>query len=121
MIGDINLPDINWHNERGIVNKQSRRYAFHQNALDIIQQGNMRQLIHEPTHIAGNTLDLVLVAKSLFDDLKVKCEVLPRISDHNMIQVSIHHPETKGVTAQRKVTRYNFTKADYNKKEANFT
>ena len=40
-----------------------------------------------------------------FDDLKVNCEVLL---------------EAKVAPAQRKVTRYNFTKTDYDKKEANF-
>ena len=58
LIGDINLPDINWNSEKGVVSTNSRRFAFHQRALDIINQSNMRQLVHEPTHIARNTLDL---------------------------------------------------------------
>ena len=37
--------------------------------------------------------------------MKVNCEVLSEVKD---------------APAQRKVTRYNFTKADYDKKEANF-
>ena len=120
LIGDINLPDINWNSEKGVVSTNSRRFAFHQRALDIINQSNMRQLVHEPTHIAGNTLDLVLVAKNLFDDIKVKCEVLPRISDHNMIEVSISHPYTTGTTKRPDVVRYNFSKADYEKIDDNF-
>ena len=120
MIGDLNLPDITWHNNKGEVASHSKRRAFHQRALDLIQLSNMKQLIHEPTHIAGKTLDLVLVAKNLFDDIKVDCEVLPKISDHNMIEITINHPESTSKPSKSDNIRYNFAKADYRLIDANF-
>ncbi len=50
--GDFNLPDIEW--ERGIARGRAAEL------LEVAQDAMMEQLVDFPTHVKGNTLDLVL-------------------------------------------------------------
>ena len=94
-VGDLNLPDIDWtRQDQGQIKAESKRKRLHENALNIFNSNNLQQLIKEPTHTKGNTLDLVLADKVLFDDLNIKCEVLPQISDHNMILITVEMQST---------------------------
>ena len=52
MIGDINLPDINWVD--GTSTSRGRR------VLETILEEDLIQLVDFPTHVKGNTLDLVI-------------------------------------------------------------
>ena len=52
LIGDVNLPDINWLD--GTASSRGRRL------LETVTEENMEQLVHFPTHVKGNTLDLVI-------------------------------------------------------------
>ena len=89
-LGDFNLPDIDWCNVKGIgsVRPTSRRPMFYQEAVDMFKSADLFQMIHSPTHIKGNTLDLVLIDSALKNEMDIKCEVVPGISDHDMILVS---------------------------------
>ncbi len=51
-IGDFKLPTITW--STGQADAKSRPF------LQVLQDGEMTQLVEEPTHIKGNILDLVL-------------------------------------------------------------
>ena len=53
LLGDFNCSDINWSSLSG-------QYPFSSKFCDVIFDLNLSQLIEEPTHSAGNTLDLVL-------------------------------------------------------------
>jgi len=114
-IGDFNLPDIDWAQDNfGQVSQTSHRKKLHKHAIKLFQENNLSQLINEPTHVKGNTLDLVLVNNMLFNDLLVHGEVLPRISDHNMIKIKLtpqfsHACKSKMVSK----TKLNFCKANY--------
>ena len=117
-LGDFNLPDIDWVSRPGeaIVKTNSVRKGLHQGAIDLLQCSNLVQLVTEPTHSKGNTLDLVLVENSLLDDITTKCEVLPPISDHNMILVTIelqNFTSKKSLVTQKK--KLNFKKAEFHK------
>ena len=51
-IGDFNLPSINWDNGTG----RGRETEF----LEAVQDSMMEQMVDFPTHIKGNTLDLLV-------------------------------------------------------------
>ena len=54
------------------------------------QDCSFSQLVHQPTR-EGNLLDLVLT------DIDAKCDVLPKIADHNavMVKVNLEVPQVK--------------------------
>ena len=121
-MGDFNLPDIDRKiNPKGQVKPYSPRKIVHSQALDIIEAYNLTQLIHQSTHNRGNTLDLVLVENSLLDDIIIKCEVLPPISDHNMILTTIKCQKSNG-NCHSKYTKakLNLNNAEYRPINASF-
>ena len=112
IIGDLNLPDITWQSGKGSVKPNSQRVGFHQSALDLVVSNDFKQLIHEPTHIKSNTLDLLLVNKILLDDITIEHVVLPRISDHHPILVNISCQGFSKPGLVQKSQRLNFKRAD---------
>ena len=117
-VGDYNFADLDWITNPGHchVKTYSNRKAMHEKALDIIESADLLQLIHEPTHKQGNTLDLVLVNKSALDDVYIKCDVLSYISDHKMIITDIQpqrFSNKQPTTQDSKHQRYNFRKANF--------
>jgi hypothetical protein len=122
ILGDFNLSDITWSSGLGGIRTSSHRNAFHQEALDLFTSANLVQLISEPTHVKGNTLDLVLIDKLLLNDVIVECEVLPGISDHNMILTGMKLQSTRSsrVNVSGARVRYNFKKADYREIKVKF-
>ena len=53
IVGDFNLPDINWSSLNGTS-------TFSNSFCDFIFDCNLNQLVDSPTHIKGNILDIVL-------------------------------------------------------------
>lgn len=90
-VGDFNLPDIIWQKDCDdtYIKPSSNRKAMHIKALELINDADLIQLIHEATHTAGNTLDLVMINKTALDNLHIACCVKPFISDHKMILTEI--------------------------------
>ena len=111
LVGDLNLPDIDWTSNNGVA-KESQRKGFHRKALSLIQRNAMRQLIREPTHVKGNTLDLVLVEENMFEYVDIVTSVEPRISDHNLISLTIT-TDTNDMTEGPSKKRFNFNRAKY--------
>ena len=116
-LGDYNFPDLDWITDpkKPCVKIRSSRAAMHQKALDSILESDLKQLIHEPTHRLGNTLDLVMVHKSLLDDLNIDCDILPRISDHHVLLINVYVQvfSSDAIKNKRQLTRRNFNKANY--------
>jgi hypothetical protein len=123
LLGDFNLPDIVWEKTtgKGYVREKSQRFKFHEQALNLFNINNFKQLISEPTHTKGNTLDLVLVETILLDDISLSTEVLPCLSDHNIVKIDfkLQHFFNRGGQESKKV-RLNFKKANYMKIEEDF-
>ena len=114
LFGDLNLPDIDWTSGLGQIRRSSVRQSFHQEALDIFKCSDLSQLVRDPTHIKGNTLDLFFVENSLFDQLDFDTLLQPGISDHDMIITEVQLPNSNSKTNHDKcVTRYNFSEANY--------
>lgn len=122
MLGDFNWPDINWNADegRGGVKSTTLNRGFHDKALEMIHGADLCQLVKEPTHKRGNTLDLVMINKALLDDVCVDCSVLPYISDHNMILVNITTQHTREALETEQKRILNFKLADYNVIEEKF-
>ena len=57
LVGDMNLPGIDWLQQTIKPHSQDRK--LHRLFLDILAQQNLQQLVDKPTHIHGNTLDLI--------------------------------------------------------------
>jgi hypothetical protein len=85
LMGDFNLPSINWENG---TNKPSPQYGtcINQKILDIISDNNMEQIVTEPTR-ENNTLDLCFTNNP---GLVQNLEVEPGISDHNMVTIAVN-------------------------------
>ena len=116
LVGDFNLPGIDWAttSQLGQVKQTCHCKSFSQQALDTINANNLCQLIHEPTHARGNTLDLVLIDRVLLDDFDIVATVLPRLSDHNMILVDMTMQNTLASKEDtHSKVKYNFKKAKY--------
>lgn len=124
IVGDFNLPDIEWSANPPHVKPTSNRKALHQRALDIITEADLMQFVHEPTHRLGNTLDLVLVNKALLDEINVTCDVMHPISDHNMLLIEVSIQEFSSNTAAQQVSlrkKYNFKKANFSEIEQEYS
>jgi hypothetical protein len=80
LIGDFNLPDIDWESWTG-----SRKSA---GFLDAVEDALLEQMIDFPTHIKGNCLDLVLTN---IPERILSIEEMGRLgsSDHEMICVTV--------------------------------
>ena len=76
IIGDFNVPDICWSSLSGSS-------AFSNSLCEFVYEESLSQLINCPTHIKGNTLDLILTnVENLISNLSVS-EPHPLIpSDH---------------------------------------
>lgn len=116
VVGDFNLPDINWcvSSGKGLVKICSKRKSIHQAAIETFRSVDLFQLIHEPTHAKGNTLDLVFINSAIKNDFVVACEVIPGISDHSVILVGgkFLNP-TSSVTNEPTKCKLNFKKISY--------
>jgi len=60
MVGDFNLPDIDWNDSNRPVLKTTRETSLHQLFVYFIISINLSQAVNKPTHDKGNTLDLVV-------------------------------------------------------------
>jgi hypothetical protein len=122
-LGDYNLPDLDWKTDPGnaSVKNSSNRKALHQLALDTFNEADLKQQIHNSTHKFGNTLDLVMLNKLLLNDIDIKCQILPGISDHNMLLIDITAQDLASVfTVPPKKIYRNYDRANYAEIETTF-
>ena len=84
LTGAFNLPGINWHNTV-MSTKWSPMYA---DFVELLADLDLEQLITEPTHVAGNILDLFCTN---IDSSKCSISVIkPGLSDHYMIECTLN-------------------------------
>jgi hypothetical protein len=104
LLGDFNMPDIKW--DEGNITDNIR--PFEREFLSILTDNNMIQTISEPTHVKGNTLDLLCsdLGGCLYDTVVIQ----PGLSDHFMISASIICTTSKSEIRKRQVRL--FAKAD---------
>ena len=80
VIGDFNLPEVDW--ERVYTPHPGERVV-----LDVIQGKFWQQHVDFPTHIAGNTLDLVLSREGLVAGVSDGGRLGK--GDHNMLEIEV--------------------------------
>ena len=81
--GDFNLPKIDWH-AANFPDKDTPEDAF----MNVCSKCNLFQLISNPTHAAGNLLDLLLVTDpDIIKDVNLCASPIP--SDHFLVRFSI--------------------------------
>ena len=105
LVGDINLNKTSWPEGTSTCENEV-------GYLNIFKDFGFKQLISEPTHIAGKTLDLLLCnCPELVSDVKVLPKDLICSSDHHGIifKVKLNHKRLK--SQKRKI--FNFKKADF--------
>ena len=76
LVGDLNLPKIDWNNYSGNV-------TLEQDFLNTFAENSLLQRIDVPTHRHGNTLDLLLTLLPNFvENIVVRKDTLLCKSDH---------------------------------------
>lgn len=99
LFGDFNFPHISWPLLTTLSGSpSSEAKQFINLALDF----NLHQIITCPTR-GDNTLDLLLVSNS--DDVK-GVTLLPELSDHNLIHISISLPVIKRSPSKKFISDY---------------
>ena len=102
LIGDFNLPKINW-------SKLSSTVSLEQDFLLIFAENSLLQRINVPTHYRGNTLDLLLTQSNRFvDNVTVHKDSILCKCDHYLITFDINIKCKRSKIPKRK--SYNFKK-----------
>ena len=110
LLGDFNLPGINWETLSG-----SRLYE--NRFLDLLYDIDLFQSITEPTHIEGNTFDLIatscpditypLLCKSLLHHYPIAIYLPENTIDHDVVSLQQYSKSSFDITA------FNFALNDF--------
>ena len=77
----MNLPGFDW--STGTVKPGTPYKSLQQQFINVLSENNLIQLIREPTHFYGKTLDIVCISdKSMISSVDV---ITPSLSDHCII------------------------------------
>jgi hypothetical protein len=100
LIGDFNFPEIKWQSKTTTARSQI--------VLDTMETKLMQQLVHFPTHVKGNTLDLVITNSS---DRVINIEEGGRLgkSDHSILNLTVAAEKPTAVAGG---PRYNWSRAN---------
>ena len=100
--GDFNLPDIDWTKTEVKPNSQYP-IVYSTIMLEIWEDSSLSQHVEEPTHLRGNTLDLVITSNK---DQVENIEVIPGMSDHHGITFNVKTEVNRNKKKPRKVYLY---------------
>ena len=89
LCGDFNLPNATWHRNDTTENSTpSSNNALTQALIEFQNKHFLTQMVHKPTHRAGNILDLVLTNNQQLIN-EVHC--LPtQFTDHYVVEIASH-------------------------------
>ena len=82
ILGDFNAPDVNW-------SSLSASTPSSTTLCDVVFRNNLLQVVSEPTHVLGNTLDLILTNSP--DRIAKIVVSSPALSDHSLITFDLFH------------------------------
>ncbi len=95
MIGDFNFPNICWETKRSTC-------TIEEELLEAMDVANLVQLIKEPTHVKGNTLDLTITnCQERIQTISVDKE--NRISDHFVLKIEFTNTAYKPPLTEDKI------------------
>ena len=86
LVGDMNLPGIDWNALEVKANTQYK--DLHRQFLNTLGANNLNQVITKPTHVYGNTLDLVCTNKA--SAITSTDVIEPGLSDHFIVTAKIN-------------------------------
>ena len=113
IIGDMNLPNVNWND---FVSSNSVEQLF----LDTFGNLSFEQLINVPTHIKGNILDyLVTDSPDRIKNLVVHNDKSICSSDHYAIEFNLSLDARRKKSAKRSL--YNFKRANWQALNSDFS
>ena len=109
-VGDMNFPGIDWNSQTVKPHTQGKK--IHQQFLDTLSEHHLLQMVKEPTHILGNTLDLVCTTNP--SSIRSIDIISPGLSDHHMITATVNLPSRLSTQpiSERKVTMHLLREAD---------
>lgn len=104
IVGDFNFPSIDWD----LLTSSTANFS--NDFLLLTQEYGLLQLVLEPTHIIGNTLDLVFCTEAfLASDLEVSTPFFT--SDHNSVNFNFAYSPSLEQPAA--LMQYDFRKANF--------
>ena len=111
LLGDFNAPDINW----STLNSTS---SYSHSLCNLLYSRNYIQLVTNPTHRHGNTLDLILTnIPHRIQNLSVDDKLCSSFSDHFLISANIVNFTRKICPIRNTGFRYLYSKADFTSME----
>ena len=103
VIGDLNYPGIDWASSYSSDAEEMKM-------LDCMVEANLTQLISGPTHILGNTLDVVLTnTPATIESIGV--DPVNKLSDHYLIKAEILTEINRPASVEKV---FNLSKANFN-------
>ena len=109
MIGDFNLPGIQWESESQLNDKVTD--PIKTSCINSFVENGLEQCVNQPTHRAGNVLDLLLTtSSSSINNLKINDTPLCK-SDHFSINFQVELKFKRKKSIKRKC--FNFKKANW--------
>lgn len=82
IVGDFNFPDVDWVNLT--VKPDSNQKELHKCFLNLLLLFQLHQMVRNPTHCKGNTLDLVLT--NTITHIEKLNVIEPGLSDHFLVE-----------------------------------
>ena len=96
IVGDMNLPDIEWETEQLTTNQHTHSISYF---FDTLANTGLQQIVNCPTR-NNNTLDVVLTNRP---SLAKQCVGMPGLSDHDIVFVETSSRALRHKPARRKI------------------
>ena len=85
LTGDFNLPGIDWKHK--LVKPECQHKHIHREFINILDEFMLSQMVLEPTHVKGNTLDLICInTPGYVLDTDI---IQPGLSDHYIVSATL--------------------------------
>ena len=108
IVGDFNFPGYDW--QSASIKQNCQYKTLHKDFLAFLEEHNLSQIIDEPTHVKGNTLDLACSTQPL----RLSAQVIsPGVSDHFIISVEFRYESSQKQRNGHQIKLYH--KADVDK------
>ncbi len=101
LTGDLNLPDIEWH-DCSLANQPQYGNSANKKLLDIVDQFGMQQMVTQETRL-GHMLDLVLCT---CPDLVQDTTTVPGMSDHLAVKTQLNMRAPSIKTGRRTLLKF---------------
>ena len=110
LLGDFNLPTLDWSSYTDLVDLTAS--VKDRNLYDCFLRNGLTQLVSDPTHCAGHTLDLVLLSQpDRLISSSISCPY--PACDHFPFNFSLSYPVTAPTASQPQTVKLDWPRGDY--------